>query len=261
MGERLIRLSDPARAEKLFEGWPETLIWSALEGSMGCIWAVSEQPKAALCENGDFLFLAGASDEPETGMLLECWRREKGRFEILTPRDAACGALIERIFGPDAKAGERCAFQKGDENFDDGKLQGFIDAVPKDIRIVPFDSTLYHQALEQDWSRDFVSQFRDADDYLNRGLGFAAVHRGELVGGASSYTCYSKGIEIQVETRSDWQRKGIASACCAALILTCLKRGLYPSWDAANPASAALAGKLGYREAGLYPVWYMDSHK
>ena len=121
MGERLIRLSDPARAEKLFVGWPEMLIWSALEGGMGCIWAVSEQPKAALCENGDFLFLAGASDEPETGMLLECWRREKGRFEILTPRDAACGALIERIFGPDAKAGERCAFQKGGEKFDDGK--------------------------------------------------------------------------------------------------------------------------------------------
>ena len=131
----------------------------------------------------------------------------------------------------------------------------------EDVTIVPFGRALYHQALQAEWSRDFVSQFRDADDYLTRGLGFAAVCDGELVGGASSYTCYSGGIEIQVETRSDWQRKGIASACCAALILACMERGLYPSWDAANPASAALAQKLGYREAGLYPVWYMDSPK
>ncbi len=261
MAERLIRLKEPMRAAKLFEGWKETLIWSALEGWMGCIWTVSDEPKAALCETGDFLFLAGASDEPETRLLLECWQNEKGRFEIFVPRDAACGVLIERIFGEKAKAGKRCAFQKGGERFDAGRLQNFIENVPSGVRIEPFDRALYYQALQEEWSWDFVSQFRDADDYLSRGIGFAALCGSEIIGGASSYTRYSRGIEIQVETRSEWQRKGIASACCAALILVCLKRGLYPSWDAANPASAALARKLGYREAGLYPVWYMDSLK
>jgi len=261
MGERLIRLANPESAAALFEGWQETLIWSALEGAMGCIWAVSAEPKAALCENADFLFLAGSVDELETRLLLECWQREKGRFDILVPRDASCGTLIETIFGKAAKAGKRCAFHKGGEHFDPALLRAMMEAAPEQVSIMPFDRALYHQALEQDWSRDFVSQFRDADDYLTRGLGFAAMCDGELVGGASSYTCYSKGIEIQVETRSDWQRRGIASACCAALILACLERGLYPSWDAATPASAALAQKLGYREAGLYPVWYMDSQK
>ena len=38
-----------------------------------------------------------------------------------------------------------------------------------------------------------------------------------------------------------------APACGAALVLTCLARGLYPSWDAANRESVALAEKLGYR--------------
>lgn len=255
--ERLIRLSNPQAAAQLFEGWRETLIWSALEGAMGCIWTVSEQPKAALCQTGDFLFLAGGVDEPQTRLLLKGWHREKGGFEIIVPRDHRCGALIKEIFGKEAKAGKRCAFHKGGENFDPVLLQQMVQAAHGSAAIVPLDRALYHQALAQNWSRDFVSQFRDADDYLNRGLGFAALHNGEMVGGASSYTCYSQGIEIQVETRSDWQRKGIASACCAALILECMKRGLYPSWDAANPASAALAQKLGYREAGLYPVWYL----
>jgi RimJ/RimL family protein N-acetyltransferase len=30
------------------------------------------------------------------------------------------------------------------------------------------------------------------------------------------------------------------------LIMECLDRGLYPSWDAANKGSVALAEKLGY---------------
>ena len=261
MAGSLIRLANPEDAAALFAGWQETLIWSALEGEMGCIWAVSGRPKAALCETGDFLFLSGSPTEPETRLLLECWAREKGRFEILAPRDAACGALIEAVFGEKARAGKRCAFQKGSEHFDPAALRRLVKAAPKQVSIVPFDRALYHQALEQNWSKDFVSLFRNADDYLARGLGFAALSGGRLVGGASSYSRYSSGIEIQVETRSDWQRKGIASACCAALILACMERGLYPSWDAANPASAALAQKLGYREAGLYPVWYMDSPK
>ena len=256
MAQRLIRLTEPQMAAGLFEGWQETLIWSALEGVMGCIWAISEQPKAALCQTGDFLFLAGSADEPQTRLLLECWKREKGVFEIITPCDHSCGAMIEEIFGAEAKAGKRCAFHKGGEAFDPEALNRMVQCAPDGVAVAPFDRALYHQALGQPWSRDFVSQFRDADDFLNRGLGFAAVCGGEMVGGASSYTCYSQGIEIQVETRSDWQRRGIASACCAALILECLKRGLYPSWDAANPVSAALAKKLGYREAGLYPVWY-----
>ena len=75
----------------------------------------------------------------------------------------------------------------------------------------------------------------------------AALSGGELVGGASSYTCYSGGYELQVETREDMRRRGVALACCARLILTCLDRGLYPSWDAANLESVALARRLGYR--------------
>ena len=76
MGEQLIRLSKPEKAAVLFEGWQETLIWSALEGEMGCIWALGEEPGAALCQNGDFLFLAGKADEPEwatMGITDGCW--------------------------------------------------------------------------------------------------------------------------------------------------------------------------------------------
>ena len=109
--------------------------------------------------------------------------------------------------------------------------------------------------MQAPWSRSFCEQFRDEDDFLARGLGVAALRDGELVGGASSYVCFSGGIELQVETRKDMRRRGVALACCARLILTCLDRGLYPSWDAANLESVALARRLGYRPAGPYDAW------
>lgn len=56
----------------------------------------------------------------------------------------------------------------------------------------------------------------------------------------------SRSIEVEIDTRQDYRRRGLAYICGAKLILECRKRGWYPSWDAQNLWSAALAEKLGY---------------
>ena len=76
-----------------------------------------------------------------------------------------------------------------------------------------------------------------------------------VIGGASSYSYYTHGIEIEVDVLPDYRRRGIAAACCAKLILTCLDRNLYPSWDAQNKWSVALAEKLGYHYSHDYVVY------
>jgi hypothetical protein len=48
----------------------------------------------------------------------------------------------------------------------------------------------------------------------------------------------------------------VATALSAALLLECVRRGLRPNWDAANPESCALAEKLGYTPAGSYDSYY-----
>ena len=83
----------------------------------------------------------------------------------------------------------------------------------------------------------------------------AALYRGELVAGASSYALFPGGIEIEIATREDFRKRGLATSCAARLILRCLERGLYPGWDAANRISLHLAERLGYRFAGSYPVY------
>ena len=46
---------------------------------------------------------------------------------------------------------------------------------------------------------------------------------------------------------------------CAALILSCLDDGLYPSWDAANMNSVHLAEKLGYQFSHEYACYWLDA--
>ena len=75
--------------------------------------------------------------------------------------------------------------------------------------------------------------------------------------GASSYTWYPGGIEIEIVTRQDVQRCGLGSACASQLILNCLDRGLYPSWDAANKTSLHLAESLGYAFSHEYAAYWL----
>lgn len=77
---------------------------------------------------------------------------------------------------------------------------------------------------------------------------------GQAVAGASSYVSYPGGIEVQLQTRDNQQGRGYATLAAAQLILLAHERGLSATWDAANPASAHIAEKLGYRPAGCYQV-------
>lgn len=81
---------------------------------------------------------------------------------------------------------------------------------------------------------------------------------GVPVSGASSYSVYNGGIEIQIDTRTDYRRQGLAAAAAAGLILECLDRDLYPSWDAANLWSVALAEKLGYQFDHEYDAYHVN---
>lgn len=265
MEQEMIVLTEEAarkRVAPLFANWEETLIWTALEGMMGQVMVLDGAkavPKAAICQAGDFVFLAGDALLPEAEQLLLAMKRKlQDRFAILTPQNESWEVLIQRVFGQEAKAGERYAIWKDGSAFDREHLRQLAQTLPEGVSLEPIQGDLYDVALSVDWSRDFCSQFESKEDFARRGLGIVALHDGELIGGASSYIRYREGIEIEVQTRSDWRRKGIASACCAQLILNCLDAGLYPSWDAANRESVALAEKLGYREKGKYPVWFIN---
>lgn len=118
--------------------------------------------------------------------------------------------------------------------------------LPPEYSLKKIDEELFYLCREQEWSRDFVSQYVNYERYRRLGIGIVALKDNEIVAGASSYSSYENGIEIEIDTKQEYRRRGLAYACGAGLILECRKRNLYPSWDAQNLWSVALAEKLGY---------------
>lgn len=243
----IYEIDDTSKVKALFEGWEETLIYSCLQQVMGKIYVTDlENPKSAFAFVGCFGFFAGEPDR-------ELVSNKPEGFVIMVPQNAQWAALIEECF-EDAKKVTRYAIKK-DTKFDVDKLQKEIDKLPDGYELKKIDSEIYDKCLEKRETVDFVSAFDSKERYLQIGRGMVITKNDEIVSGASSYTRYNEGIEIEVDTVESERRKHLATVVCAALILDCLQEGLYPSWDAQNMNSVHLAEKLGYKFAREYMAY------
>jgi predicted GNAT family acetyltransferase len=164
----------------------------------------------------------------------------------MVPENKEWAELIKRVYEDDATQVIRYAIKKEPNIFDYNSLKKIVDDVSEEYKIKQITKDTFDSTRKNSWSRDLCSQFKDYDDYCEHGIGVVAIHNGEVVSGASSYTVYQGGIEIEIDTKEDYRRRGLALACGAKLILKCMDKNWYPSWDAQNKASVALAEKLGY---------------
>ena len=234
----IYELTDTSKVKPIFEGWNETLIYSCLQKVMGEIFVTDPDfPVSAMAYVGCFAFYAGMPDK-ELVMA-----KPKG-FVIMTPQNKEWEVCIEACF-PAAKRVIRYAIKK-DTRFDLSILRSMVKKLPEGYELKEIDNETYDLCLTDPVTRDFVSSFESKEKYLEIGRGMIVMKSGRIVSGASSYTRYIEGIEIEVDTVPEERRKGLALVACAALILRCLDEGLYPSWDAQNMDSVHLAEKLGY---------------
>lgn len=236
----------------------DTLVFSCLDGQMGQAWADKvEEPTCAMLIVGDFVFYGG-DYESESAREIVSYVPERYQGECLfaIPDSQGWAALIQEIYGERCYKFQRYGIEKNPE-FDRELLKGYMAQLSSEYTIKRFDKALYDESLEHGWSEDFVSNFLSAEDFLERGIGFGIIHEGKLVCGASSYTMYNEGIEIEIGTLQEYRRRGLALACASALILACLEEDKYPSWDAANMGSVKLAEKLGYKYKGAYDTYQL----
>lgn len=253
-----LRREDLSIVEPICMESREVLVRAAAEGKMGHVWVPrTENPPFCLINLGDFAFVRGVTPKSEGALELREQIYESCRHTFLTPQDERWADWIEDTFLGELRQVTRYALKKDEQHFDVERLKGYKKQVPDGIKIKPIDEKLYKKALKEEWSRDFCSNFEDAGHFLADGLGFAAVYGRELVSGCSAYGISSGMLEIEVGTRSDFRRQGLALACSAALILECLERGIYPNWDAANWKSVGLAEKLGYVFDKEYTVYQL----
>lgn len=200
---------------KIFENWNETIIWSCLQGIMGEVHTNSVED-TAMAILGDFAFYAGNPNEELIRFKPESCRQD---FIIMVPQNVEWADLIEKCYGDKAKKVTRYAIKKEADIFDVEKLKQAIICLPDGYELKIIEEAEYNMCRENGWANDLVSQYKDYNTYKALGLGVAVLKDGELVAGASSYSTYDKGIEVEIDTREDHRRKGLAYASGAKLIL------------------------------------------
>lgn len=233
----------------------ETLVQSFFDGEFGIAWTDDPlRPTCAAVYAAGFCFFAGDHQSAHARELL-LYVPEEITFAMYVPENDAWDALFREAWAEKYSVWNRYAIKKEGDIFDRDTLQNYVQSLAAPFSIRRIDDELYDKLITDPLFGDFVCNFEDKEDFLRRGIGFVALDGETVVGGASSYTMYHGGIEIEVDTDEKHRQKGIATACAAKLILHCLENGLYPSWDAANMISVWLAEKLGYHFDFEYIVY------
>lgn len=246
----IYEMIDTSNVSPLFDGWEETLIRSCLQGIMGKIYANDlDKPTSAMAIIGDFAFFAGRPNV-ELVSYKPVWCTQN--FIIMIPQNEYWKNIITQVYGEKAKIVARYAIKKEPYIFDKKKLDNIVASLPEHYNLSMIDERFYQMCKAEKWSADLVTQFPNYENYHKLGLGAVICKDNIILSGASSYSRYKEGIEIEIDTREGYRRKGLAYVCGAKLILECLKRNLYPSWDAHNKGSVALAEKLGYHYSHTY---------
>ncbi len=252
------RITNTEKVKHIFGDWQETVIWSCLQQVMGSIYADDPKyPMAAMAVLGDFCYFAGT---PKRELVQYKPVDTQQDFIIMVPSNDEWGSLIETCYGERSRKVMRYAIRKGGEDFKQEKLEQIVASLDSAYSLQLIDENIYNYCLANAWSKDFVANYSDYQKYAKLGLGVAILKDGEPVSGASSYSSYRGGIEIEIGTKEAYRRQGLAYACGAGLILECLKRNLYPSWDAQNKWSVGLAEKLGYHYEHDYPAYEITDY-
>lgn len=249
------------RLQPFFTYTEETLVQSFFDGEFGVAWADDPlKPTCAAIYAGGFCFFAGDDQSPHTRELL-CYLPDGTDFVIYVPENEKWAELFQEAWQGKYDVWNRFAIKKEGDIFDRKTLEQYAGSLTEPFIIRQIDAELYDRVEMDPLFTDFVYNFEGKEDFLRRGIGFIALDGDKVAGGASSYTIYHGGIEIEVDTDEKYRQKGIATACASRLILHCLENGLYPSWDAANMISVRLAEKLGYHFDYEYIVYAVDLKK
>ena len=162
--------------------------------------------------------------------------------------------VIESTYN-DLEKSKRYSLKKEKNIFNKQKLKEFYENLNGEYRVKTIDEKIYKLIKEDD---EDPKQIKITDDYMNKGIGVCCFRDDEIVGICSSNIIYKDGIEINIRVKDGYKHKGIGTAMASKLILMCLEKGIYPSWDAANLTSLKLAEKLGYNYDSEYTIYKIN---
>lgn len=225
-----------------------------VEGQMGRAFVDDLDAPTAFCITlGPFWYFAGDAHSPGGQALLQ----ELPPYVLLMPSPSSWIATAQQAFQDRLVAFQRYSFTP--DQLSEAQLAGLFNGSPYRDQVAALDAAQVAQLVEQPESYLEIGDFDSPADFLSRGLGFAMLKAGLVVGVAYSSLVCSRGIEVSVYVEERYRERGVATALASRLLLECQRRGMRPNWDAANVESCKLAQKLGYVFVEAYEAYYYSS--
>ena len=259
---------DYEKVRPLFKGWKNTAVNSALDGhTFGRIYVDNPKtPETALAWGSPIMFfLAGdctnekfnsslnkfisekiapeASKRGLTYFAVQCYPVKKWESTIRT-------ILKERHFNVNYEW--KSVFNK--KKFTNQQVH-----LPPGFSIAKVDKKVLKKVDSKRDVKRIKKFWGSIDTFLKKGVGFYLIKDNEVI--SSCISCYVSGTEYEISIVThdpEERKKGFATAVARAYIDYCVQHGLTPVWtaDMVNPASIAVAEKLGFEKVGEYPDYY-----
>jgi RimJ/RimL family protein N-acetyltransferase len=138
----------------------------------------------------------------------------------------------------------------------DRRAAGFRSALDQplgDLELRSIDGASFERSL---WRGMLLAFCGSAEGFLRYGFGISLSRGGEVLAEGYAPLLGRSTMEIGVMTAEARRGKGHATRVAAHVIDRCLERGLSVAWscETDNPASAAIASRLGFENERTYPV-------
>ena len=126
--------------------------------------------------------------------------------------------------------------------------------ITENYKIVKTDDRLF---FEMDGSVVPKKFWDNEDDFAKRGIGFSLIKNDELITTAFSSFIHDNLLDLGMETKPEYRKKGYAKYVCARLIDHCIENGYEPLWacQSENHGSYRLAQKLGFEPVRFLPYY------
>ena len=255
------KVTDFKDVEHITSDWDNNFVKICLEGRFGEIYAAPEKsPQSVMFRINEIVLFGGV---PDRGLVSFVPPDYKTHFALMSAKNDSPEwySLIEEVYGERATRITRYSTAIDSlDDFDKDLLREVASNLPDGYETVPIDEKLYYTCKTDPDFSDFVAQYPTWEGFRDHGVGFVCLYNGEVASGISSFADYEGTIELELATKPEHRRRGLAAAVSARIVLECISRGLYPSWDAANIASLNLSYRFGYHLDHEYTAYEIEGY-
>ena len=237
------------KVKNLFQSWTKNMVHYGLSAGLGQFF-MNAPETSCLYQLGNFIFPAGQVDS-------DLWQEFSIKYsladKVIISEEPSWQEFLDSQSGLERFT--RYAFSDR-ADFDTEDLEKWLSMLPANYYLSPIDKESYECLAREAWSQDLQGDFSDFDQFqAEGGFGFLVYSGEEIIAGISTGLVYRGALEIEIATKSAYQRQGLAKILGAQMILEAQKRSLFPLWDAHNEASKKVAESLGYQCLGAYPAY------